>query len=273
MTGFADISEMSPQLQLMIGTGSHLDPAELDPLIMLASLTVMQNAARAGLNNDALTTLSLLLMVWVRQLRDNPDNGGLVKTTAEDLADLSGWPVERVLTSLQALAPHILIDDLAMFAEGDLEIGLAPLLQQDSAGCGDLLIRYWTAHYVMRMAPKLEAAEETVSEGLARARDLVGAGERVARLKARWDAYRAQRDGFAHYTVYGVGADLASFVDSVSTLEALHDAVVGLVDPASHGPLTFAQECGLLPCTKLQALAISAAELQLNPVEARDIRH
>ena len=44
MTGFADISEMSPQLQLMIGTGSHLDPAEPDPLIMLASLTVMQNA-------------------------------------------------------------------------------------------------------------------------------------------------------------------------------------------------------------------------------------
>lgn len=125
----------------------------------------------------------------------------------------------------------------------------------------------------MRMGPKLEAAEETVAEGLARANDLVGAGERVAKLKARWDAYRAQRDGLAHYTVYGVGAELASLVDSVSTLEALHDAVVGLVDPASHGPLTFAQECGLLPCTKLQALAISAAELQLNPVEARGVRH
>lgn len=269
MTGFADISEMSPQLQLMIGTGSHLDPAELDPLIMLASLTVMQNAARAGLNNDALTTLSLLLMVWVRQLRDSPDNGGLVKTTAEDLADLSGWPVERVLTSLQALAPHILIDDLALFAEGDLEIGLAPLLQQDGAGCGGLLIQYWTAHYVMRMGPKLEAAEETVAGGLTRAKDLAGAGERVAGLKARWDAYRAQRYGLAHYTVYGARADLAAFVDEVSTLEGLHDAVVGLVDPASHGPLTFAQECGFPPCAKLQALAISAADLQLHPAEAK----
>jgi len=123
------------------------------------------------------------------------------------------------------------------------------------------------------MAPKLEAAEETVAEGLARARDLVGAGERVAKLKGRWDAYRAQRDGLAHYTVYGAGAGLAAFVDDVSTLEALHDAVVGLIDPASHGPRTFAQECGLLPCTKLQALAISAAELQLNPVEAGDVRH
>lgn len=55
MTGFADISEMSPQLQLMIGTGSHLDPAELDPMIMVASLTVMQNAAGAGLDDDALS--------------------------------------------------------------------------------------------------------------------------------------------------------------------------------------------------------------------------
>ncbi|WP_269219007.1 hypothetical protein [Brevundimonas vesicularis] len=273
MTGFADISEMSPQLQLMIGTGSHLDPAELDPLIMLASLTIMKNAGRAGLGDDALTTLSLLLMVWTRLLRDNPDNGGLVKTSAEDLADLSGWPVERVHASLQALGPHILIDDLALFAAGDLEIGFAPLLHQDGADCGETLIRYWTAHYVMRMGPKLEAAVETIAEGLARAKDMDGAGERVARLKARWYAHRAQRDGLAHYTVYGVGADLASFVDSVSTLEALHDAVVGLVDPASHGPLTFAQECGLLPCTKLQALAISAAEPQLNPVEARDIRH
>ena len=273
MTGFADISEMSPQLQLMIGTGSHLDPAELDPLIMLASLTVMQNAARAGLNNDALTTLSLLLMVWVRQLRDNPDNGGLVKTTAEDLADLSGWLVDRVLTSLQALAPHILIDDLALFAEGDLEIGLAPLLHREGADCGDMLIRYWTSHYVMRMGPKLEAAEETVAEGLAQANDLVGAGERVARLQARWDAYRAQRDSFAHYTVAGAGADLAAFVDDVSTLEALNDAVVGLIESANHGPLTFAQECGLLPCTKLQALAISAAGLQLNPVETKGVRH
>lgn len=273
MADFVDISEMSTELQLMIGTGSHLDPAELDPLIMLASLRVMQNAAREGLDDDALTTLSLLLMVWVRQLRDNPDNGGLVKTTAEDLADLSGWPVGRVLTSLQALAPHILIDDLVLFAEGDLEIGLAPLLHQDGADCGDMLIRYWTAHYVMRMGPKLEATEETVAEGLARANDLIGAGERVTKLKARWDAYRAQRDGFAHYTVYGAGADLAAFADDVSTLEALNDAVVGLTDPASHGPLTFAQECGLLPCTKLQALAISAAELQLNPVEAKGVRH
>ena len=273
MTGFADISEMSSQLQLMIGTGSHLDPAELDPLIMLASLTVMQSAARAGLDDDALTTLSLLLMVWARQLRDNPDNGGLVKTTAEDLADLSDWPADRVLTALQALAPHILIDDLALFAEGDLEIGLAPLLHHDGARCGDLLIRYWTAHYVMRMGPKLEAAEETVAGGLTRAKDLAGAGERVARLKAPWDAYRAKREGLAHYTVYGTGADLAAFVDDVSTLEALHDAVVGLIDPASHGPRTFAQECGLLPCTKLQALAISAAELQLNLVEAKGVRH
>jgi len=118
MADFVDISEMGSELQLMIGTGSHLDPAELDPLIMLASLRVMQNAAREALNDDALTILSLLLLVWVRQLRDNPDNGGLVKTTAEDLADLSGWLVERVLASLQALAPHILIDDLALFAEG-----------------------------------------------------------------------------------------------------------------------------------------------------------
>ncbi|WP_313445400.1 hypothetical protein [Brevundimonas sp.] len=84
MADFVDISEMSSELQLMIGTGSHLDPAEFDPLIMLASLRVMQNAAREGLNDDALTIVSLLLMVWVRQLRDNPDNGGLVKTTAED---------------------------------------------------------------------------------------------------------------------------------------------------------------------------------------------
>ncbi|WP_295184277.1 hypothetical protein [uncultured Brevundimonas sp.] len=273
MTGFADISEMSPQLQLMIGTGSHLDPAELDPLIMLASLTVIQNAARAGLDDDALTTLSLLLMTWARQLRDNPDNGGLVKTTAEDLADLSGWSVDRVLTALQALAPHILIDDLTLFVEGDLEIGLAPLLHHDGVDCGDLLVRYWTAHYVMRMGPKLEAAEETVAEGLARARDVVGAAERLVKLKARWDAYRAQRDGFAHYTVYGAGADLAAFVDDVSTLEGLHDAVVGLTDPANHGPLTFAQECGLLACTKLQALAISAAELPLNPVETKGVRH
>ncbi|WP_295218470.1 hypothetical protein [uncultured Brevundimonas sp.] len=273
MTGFADISEMSPQLQLMIGTGSHLDPAELDPLIMLASLMVMQNAARADLDDDALTTLSLLLMVWARQLRDNPDNGGLVKTTAEDLADLSSWPVERVLTSVQALAPHILIDDVALFAEGDLEIGLAPLLRQDGADCGDMLIRYWTAHYVMRMAPKLEAAEETVAEGLARARDLGGVGERVAKLQVRWDTYQAQRDGFTHYTVAGAGADLAAFVDDVSTLEVLNDAVVGLIESANHGPLTFAQECGLLPCTKLQALAISAAELQLNPIETKGVRH
>ena len=273
MADFVDISEMSSELQLMIGTGSHLDPAELDPLIMLASLRVMQNAAREGLKDDALTIVSLLLMVWVRQLRDNPDNGGLVKTTAEDLADLSGWLVDRVLASLQALGPHILIDDLALFAEGDLEIGLAPLLHHRGADCGDLLVRYWTAHYVMRMAPKLEAAEETVAEGLARANDLVGAGERVARLQVRWDAYRAQREGLAHYTVYGASADLAAFVDDVSTLEALNDAVVGLTDPASHGPRTFAQECGLLPCTKLQAHAISAAELQLNPVEAKGVRH
>ena len=273
MTSSADISEMSPQLQLMIGTGSHLDPAELDPLIMLASLTVMQNAARAGLNDDAQTTLSLLLMVWARQLRDNPDNAGLVKTTAEDLADLSRWPVDRVLTALQTLAPHILIDDLALFAEGDLEVGLAPLLHHDGADCGDLLVRYWAAHYVMRLGPKLQAAEETVAEGLARARDLVGVGERMAKLKARWDAYRAQRGGLAHYTVYGATADLAAFVDGVSTLEALNDAVVGLVDPASHGPLTFAQECGFLSFTTLQALAISAAELQLNPVETKGVRH
>ena len=273
MTGFADISEMSPQLQLMIGTGSHLDPAELDPLIMLASLTIMKNAGRAGLGDDALTTLSLLLMVWTRLLRDNPDNGGLVKTSAEDLADLSGWPVERVHASLQALGPHILTDDLALFSAGDLEIGLAPLLDQDGANCGEMLIRYWTAHYVVRMGSKLEAAEETVAEGLARANDLVGSGERVAKLKARWDAYRAQRGGLAHYTVYGASADLAAFVDDVSTLEGLHDAVVGLIDPANHGPLTFAQECGLLACTKLQALAISAAELQLNPVETKGVRH
>lgn len=273
MADFVDISEMGSELQLMIGTGSHLDPAELDPLIMLASLRVMQNAAREGLNDDALTILSLLLLVWVRQLRDNPDNGGLVKTTAEDLADLSGWLVDRVLTSLQALAPHILIDDLALFAEGDLEIGLAPLLHREGADCGDMLIRYWTSHYVMRMGPKLEAAEETVAEGLAQANDLVGAGERVARLQARWDAYRAQRDSFAHYTVAGAGADLAAFVDDVSTLEALNDAVVGLIESANHGPLTFAQECGLLPCTKLQALAISAAGLQLNPVETKGVRH
>ena len=118
-----------------------------------------------------------------------------MKTTAEDLADLSGWLVERVLASLHVLAPHILIDDLALFAEGDLEIGLAPLLHQDGADCGDLLTRYWTAHYVMRMAPKLKAAEQTVAEGLARAKDLVGAGERVTGLLVHWDAYRAQRDG------------------------------------------------------------------------------
>ncbi|WP_313445402.1 hypothetical protein [Brevundimonas sp.] len=150
---------------------------------------------------------------------------------------------------------------------------MVPLLHHGGADCGDLLVRYWTAHYVMRMAPKLEAAEETVAEGLARANDLVGAGERVARLQVRWDAYRAQREGLAHYTVYGASADLAAFVDDVSTLEALNDAVVGLTDPASHGPRTFAQECGLLPCTKLQAHAISAAELQLNPVEAKGVRH
>ena len=69
------------------------------------------------------------------------------------------------------------------------------------------------------------------------------------------------------------GADLAAFLDDVSTLEGLHDAVVGLIDPANHGLLTFAQECGLLACTKLQALAISAAELQLNPVETKGVRH
>ena len=100
-----------------------------------------------------------------------------------------------------------------------------------------------------------------------------GDARRVAKLKARWDAYRAQRGGLAHYTVYGASADLAAFVDDVSTLEGLHDAVVGLIDPANHGPLTFAQECGLLACTKLQALAISAAELQLNPVETKGVRH
>ncbi|MFN6981082.1 MAG: hypothetical protein ACK4NU_04065 [Brevundimonas sp.] len=273
MADFVDISELSPELQLMIGSGSHLDPSELDPLIMLASLRIMQNAARTELDDDALTTLSLLLMVWVRQLRDNPDNGGLVKTTAEDLADRSGWPVARVLTSLQALAPHILIDDVALFGDGDLEIGLAPLVDGNGTACGDLLIRYWTAHYVMRMGPKLEAAEETVAGGLERAREVAVAGHRFGTLQARWDAYRAKREGLAHYTVYGAGADLAAFVDDVSTLEALHDAVVGLIDPASHGPRTFAQECDLLPCTKLQALAISAAELQLNPIEAKGVRH
>jgi hypothetical protein len=123
------------------------------------------------------------------------------------------------------------------------------------------------------MGPKLEAAEETVAGGLDRAREVAGAGPRLETLQARWDAYRAKREGLAHYTVDGAGTDLAAFVDDASTLEALHDAVVGLIDPASHGPLTFAQECGLLPCTKLQALAIGAAELQLNHIEAKSVRH
>lgn len=123
------------------------------------------------------------------------------------------------------------------------------------------------------MGPKLEAAQETVAGGLTRAKDLAGGGERVARLQVRGDVYRAQREGLDHYPVDGAVADLAALVDDASTLEALHNAVVGLIDPASHGPRTFAQECGLPPCTKLQAPAISAAELQLNAVEAKGAPH
>jgi hypothetical protein len=63
MAGFADISEMSPQLQLMIGTGSHLDPAELDPLIMLASLTIMKNAGRANIRPSMKTRSGFVFLL------------------------------------------------------------------------------------------------------------------------------------------------------------------------------------------------------------------
>lgn len=107
MADFVDISEMSSELQLMIGTASHLDPAELNPFIMAASLRAMQNAAYEGIDDDALTTLSLLLMVWVRQLRHNPDNGGLVKTTAEYLAIFQAgrWKGAHILAGTGAAYP------------------------------------------------------------------------------------------------------------------------------------------------------------------------
>ena len=109
---------MSAKLQLMIGTDSHLDPAELDPLIMFASLEVMRNATRAGLGDDAVHVVSLLLMIWHGQLRDDPDNGAWVETTSDHLADLSDWSTAQTLTALRTLSVHVIVDDQVLFDEG-----------------------------------------------------------------------------------------------------------------------------------------------------------
>ena len=259
MSHSTDVSEMSAKLQLMIGTDSHLDPAELDPLIMFVSLEVMRNATRAGLGDDALHVVSVLLMIWNNQLRDDPDNGAWVKTTSDHLADLSGWSTTRILTALRTLSAHVIVDDQALFGEGDLEIGLTPLLDAEGGDFGAVLTRYWAATYVSRLRREVQEAEETVEDALKRAEGMPDAGSRLTKLQARWEAYLDQRRLVAEDAFGAAVANLADYVDEVSALEALFDAAVGLTYPAQHTPRTFAQEHRLLPCTRLQALAISAS--------------
>ena len=90
-------------LDCVIGEDIHLDDADLQVLLQLASLDAIRRAVALGLGVEGAQILQVLLMIWQRTSRMRSVGSYSVSTLDADLEDLTGLDEMHVHEGLRQL--------------------------------------------------------------------------------------------------------------------------------------------------------------------------
>lgn len=250
----------------LIGDRSHLSSTALIELEQVAALDVLRRTTAGGLGGLGSQVLQMLLVLWQRQRRERSDRSFVVAVMAAELEDLCGLSEAAVLEGLQQLRPFVRVDDEELYSDGDVEVGLEPLLA-DQTGVGARLDRFWRASHVQRMQRAAREAGEAI-ESFFRLADRGGGPpgpERLVALRLEWRHHLEQRRLLdAPYFVEAL-ADLQGLHDELATLERIHDSLAALVVQADEHAMTFVERHQQSPGTKLQALRAPVPESSGRP--------
>lgn len=248
--GRFDDDDFIPQL---IGDNSHLDAAALAELEQLAALDMLRRAATGGLGDVGCQVLQALLVLWQRQRRESSDRSFVVAVMAAHLEDLTGLTEEVVLRGLRELRPFVRVEDEELYFDGDVEVGLEPLL---AAGVAERLDRFWRVSHVQIMQRAAKEAGEGIESFFRLAEEPGRAwnADRVSALRLEWRRHVEQRRFTDARNFPDAVADLQGLHAELATLERIHDALAGLVVRADEHAMTFHERHRQTSGTKLQAL-------------------
>lgn len=197
--------------------------------------------------------LQALLVLWQRQRRERSDRSFVVAVMAAHLEDLTRLTEEVVLKGLRELRPMVRVEDDDLYLEGDVEVGLEPLLAPEVAARLD---RFWRVSHVQVMQRAAKEAGEGIESFFRLAEEPGRAwnAERVHDLRLEWRRHVEQRRFTDARDFPDAVADLQGLHAELATLERIHDALAGLVVRADEHAMTFHERHRQTSGTKLQAL-------------------
>ena len=260
-------------LDCVIGEDTHLDDADLQVLLQLASLDAMRRAVALGLGVEGAQVLQVLLMIWQRPSRLRSTRSYIVSALDADLEDLTGLDEMHVHEGLRQLVGFVRVDDLDLYLSGDVELSLEPLLNGGDGALAKRLDTFWRTSYVRRRMEAVSEAEDAIDVHLAQteARATVSARERLTVLQARWARFAANRRFKTPLDVQEIADHLPEFELEVAELEAIHDGLTGLLARPDECTRLFAERHPVSTGSRLQAMRARPRVIQERPaVSGRD---
>lgn len=255
-------------LDCVIGEDTHLDDADLQVLLQLASLDAMRRAVALGLGVEGAQVLQVLLMIWQRPSRLRSTRSYIVSALDADLEDLTDLDEMHVHEGLRQLVGFVRVDDLDLYLSGDVELSLEPLLNGGDGALAKRLDTFWRTSYVRRRMEAVSEAEDAIDVHLAQteARATVSARERLTVLQARWARFAANRRFKTPLDVQEIADHLPEFELEVAELEAIHDGLTGLLARPDECTRLFAERHPVSTGSRLQAMRARPRVIQERPV-------
>ena len=259
-------------LGCVIGGDSHLDDADLQALLQLASLDAMRRAVALGLGLEGAQVLQVLLMIWQRPSRMRSEKPYIVSTLAAHLEDLTGLDEMHVHEGLRQLVGFVRVDDLDLYLSGDVELCLEPLLNGGDGQLAKRLDTFWRTSYACRRIEAATEAKEAIDVYLAQAeaRVPVGAREWLTMLQARWNRFESNRRFAAPVDVLEVANHLPAFEQEIAELATIHDSVTGLLGRADEVASLFGEYHPVSTGSRLQAMRAGSQIMRRSVDRVRD---
>lgn len=259
-------------LDCVIGEDTHLDDADLQVLLQLASLDAMRRAVAMGLGVEGAQVLQVLLMIWQRPSRLRSASSYIVSTLDAHLEDLTGLDEMHVHEGLRQLVGFVRVDDLDLYLSGDVELSLEPLLNGGDGALAKRLDTFWRTSYARRRMEAVSEAEDAIDVYLAQteARATVSARERLTMLQARWARFVANRRFKTPLDVQEVLCHLPEFEAEVTELAAIHDGLTGLLARTDERTMLFAERHPVSTGSRLQAMRARPQVMERPVVRGRD---
>ncbi len=259
-------------LDCVIGEDTHLDDADLQVLLQLASLDAMRRAVALGLGVEGAQVLQVLLMIWQRPSRMRSTVSYIVSALDADLEDLTGLDEMHVHEGLRQLVGFVWVDDLDLYLSGDVELSLEPLLNGGDGGLAKRLDTFWRTSYARRRMEAVSEAEDAIDVYLVQAdtRATAGARERLTMLQARWARFAANRRFKTPLNVQEVLSHLPEFETEVTELAVIHDGLTGLLVRPDEYAVLFAERYPVTTGSRIQAMRAGSQIIERPVVSGRD---